>query len=738
MIFHSVFAVIIVFCIICFCTETLDLSGQKYRGNPPPEVYEILEIFFTILFSVEIFIRMIVATAWCKSEKTTPFFRDILVWFDIVSVLPLPLKVLTKNRPNLSWTEPYIKTLNVARVLRIFKVTRSFTGAKVLFQTMKAAAKPLLVSFVLLGSFSFIVAMLLFLVEPCYSTDCQFTDPLNAGYFLVVTLTTVGYGDQIPVTPAGKLVALGVAFMGSFYMAMPLAIIGAKFEEAYAAREFEDLGDGNSDAVARRIRLEGAPIAEKRDRVLRVAMKAFETVTAALGGKNSEIPRHMSGFESIGMQLASDMQACFEISLSSHLAAGQNVAKNKVVPVSDGKSQNEERPLVQRQSSRKNTSRAIQKEINKGMVDIHVAKMSGKCRDKVWLILNDPTSGKCANMVNWFQLSIVFLSIIVVFLEATPELNKYGESSRLCKQVVAYHCAQVETQRENGVADAMSMNPGCYKYFGEGSPSGNFSSYKGCFVKDTAKIEEQCSFGAPEFTRLGVTCEEPVGANATLNYPVEWREPFSTTWAEDNNLSPVCSRIQCTKNSAPDLTTEFMAVEIVFVTIFLVDIVLRFFVRRSMRKFCCSLSNAIDMAAAFTALVEIIWIPITFGDFAYEVWGNGPLFDPATFRFLRVLVSIRFISMQRHTAGLQVIHMTLKKVWRKMIIPSVFFVLFTVLFGALIFTTERETSTIAHHVGISLARVMANPCHRSKRMKNVRSAKKESTTFLMAPAIFCF
>ena len=55
-------------------------------------------------------------------------------------------------------------------------------------------------------------------------------------------MTTIGYGDQIPAPPPGKVVAVLIAFLGSFYMAMPLAIIGSKFEEAYKQRELEELG----------------------------------------------------------------------------------------------------------------------------------------------------------------------------------------------------------------------------------------------------------------------------------------------------------------------------------------------------------------------------------------------------------------------------------------------------------------------------------------------------------------
>ena len=61
-------------------------------------------------------------------------------------------------------------------------------------------------------------------------------------------------------------------------------------------------------------------------------------------------------------------------------------------------------------------------------------------------------------------------------------------------------------------------------------------------------------------------------------------------------------------------------------------------------------NNQIDVLSTVCAVGEVIWVPLsfTFNDgFKYEVWGLSTSFDPAVFRVVRVLVSIRFISMER-------------------------------------------------------------------------------------------
>ena len=60
--------------------------------------------------------------------------------------------------------------------------------------------------------------------------------------------------------------------------------------------------------------------------------------------------------------------------------------------------------------------------------------------------------------------------------------------------------------------------------------------------------------------------------------------------------------------------------------------------------------NWIDIAAVTTALIEIIGNSVDFGMAEYQVWGwmwNHST-DPGTFRFLRIVVAVRFMLQQRH------------------------------------------------------------------------------------------
>jgi len=55
----------------------------------------------------------------------------------------------------------------------------------------------------------------------------------TAMWWVVVTFTTVGYGDMNPRTPTGQVLAVLTMVCGIFFLAMPLAVVGAAFTSAW-------------------------------------------------------------------------------------------------------------------------------------------------------------------------------------------------------------------------------------------------------------------------------------------------------------------------------------------------------------------------------------------------------------------------------------------------------------------------------------------------------------------------
>ena len=217
------------------------------------------------------------------------------------------------------------------------------------YSLLPKLAKPLTVSFIVLISVMVIVSAILFFVEPCYGNDCIFTDQMNAAYYLVITLTTIGYGDQIPTSIPGRTIGALIAFLGSFYMAMPLAIIGSKFEEAFKERELAAVQKSRTRAHDLKEQLSHVSNKERRARVLRLALKLFEILEISIEASETESRFFMKTFPKKADILCNDISTLFEIAIDGNQRKISMLRRtNSVKALEELKiKKNEETPRVQ-------------------------------------------------------------------------------------------------------------------------------------------------------------------------------------------------------------------------------------------------------------------------------------------------------------------------------------------------------------------------------------------------------
>jgi hypothetical protein len=79
----------------------------------------------------------------------------------------------------------------------------------------------------------------------CYvnypADDCSLCGTMfDCFYWILTTMTTVGYGDVVPLTMVGRFITTMAMIAGVLVIAMPVSIIGQKFQELYT--EEMDLG----------------------------------------------------------------------------------------------------------------------------------------------------------------------------------------------------------------------------------------------------------------------------------------------------------------------------------------------------------------------------------------------------------------------------------------------------------------------------------------------------------------
>jgi voltage-gated potassium channel len=176
--------------------------AETYTVGPATQaVLWAIEVVIAAVFAAEYVLRL-----YGAPDRLDEFF-DLYTIVDLLSILPTLLVVLLPGA--LVLNIGFLRALRVVRVLRFYRFTDDeefFFGTVTLgtLRAMKLLLTVLTIFFVSAGLF--------------YSAEFRVNEGIrnfgDAFYFTVVTLTTVGFGDIVPQTQAGRWVTLSTILAG--------------------------------------------------------------------------------------------------------------------------------------------------------------------------------------------------------------------------------------------------------------------------------------------------------------------------------------------------------------------------------------------------------------------------------------------------------------------------------------------------------------------------------------------
>jgi len=147
---------------------------------------------------------------------------------DLLAILPFYLDLLLPHS---------LLVLRTLRVLRILKLAR-YSPALSLFEVVLLNQRRALLAALTLVLVLMTIAASLIHAAENEAQPVAFSSIPAALWWTVVTMSTVGYGDVVPVTALGKAIAGVVAMLGIFMFALPTAILGAGFTQELQKRNF--------------------------------------------------------------------------------------------------------------------------------------------------------------------------------------------------------------------------------------------------------------------------------------------------------------------------------------------------------------------------------------------------------------------------------------------------------------------------------------------------------------------
>ena len=130
-----------------------------------------------------------------------------------------------------------LRVVLVFRMVRFFKFARYSPAMRSLLDVLYNERRALFGCLVIALGTALVAASLMHLAEANVQPAKLGTIP-EAFWWAIVTIGTIGYGDVVPVTALGKLIATCTIFAGLVLMALPVGIIATAFAEQIQRRDF--------------------------------------------------------------------------------------------------------------------------------------------------------------------------------------------------------------------------------------------------------------------------------------------------------------------------------------------------------------------------------------------------------------------------------------------------------------------------------------------------------------------
>jgi voltage-gated potassium channel len=184
------------------------------------EILFYIEWFFTLIFTLEYFLRLI------SVRRPLRYVFSFFGLVDFLSIIPTYLSFIF---PSIKYML-IIRILRLLRIFRILKLSAYMGEAQVLMTALNNSSRKILVFLYTILTLVIVFGSLMYVVE---GSESGFSSIPRSVYWAIVTLTTVGYGDIAPQSPLGQFVASIIMIMGYGIIAVPTGIYSAELIKTY-------------------------------------------------------------------------------------------------------------------------------------------------------------------------------------------------------------------------------------------------------------------------------------------------------------------------------------------------------------------------------------------------------------------------------------------------------------------------------------------------------------------------
>ncbi|XP_032376726.1 potassium voltage-gated channel, KQT-like subfamily, member 2a isoform X2 [Etheostoma spectabile] len=237
-IYHAYVFLLVFSCLILSVFATI----KEFKNSSENALY-ILEIVTIVVFGVEYIIRIWAAGCCCRYRGwrgRLKFARKPFCVIDIM-VLIASVSVLAAGSQGNVFATSAIRSLRFLQILRMLRMDRRGGTWKLLGSVVYAHSKELITAWYIGFLCLILASFLVYSVEK--ESNEEFETYADALWWGLITLTTIGYGDKVPKTWNGRLLAATFSMIGVAFFALPAGILGSGFalkvQEQHRQKHFE-------------------------------------------------------------------------------------------------------------------------------------------------------------------------------------------------------------------------------------------------------------------------------------------------------------------------------------------------------------------------------------------------------------------------------------------------------------------------------------------------------------------
>lgn len=221
-IFEIVLIVTIILNIVAIVLDSIPSIHTEYAV-----LFEEFEIYSVVFFTLEYIARVysIVENPRFRHpvRGRLRYIKTPIAIIDLLAIIPFFIEFLTIDLR-------FLRIFRLMALFRMFKIARYLHALKIFRNVLRDRKEQLVLSFIFVLFVLVVISFIMFYVENEAQPE-KFSSIPEAMWWGIATLTTVGYGDVVPITSLGKFLGGIFAIVGVGLLALPAGILSSGFFE---------------------------------------------------------------------------------------------------------------------------------------------------------------------------------------------------------------------------------------------------------------------------------------------------------------------------------------------------------------------------------------------------------------------------------------------------------------------------------------------------------------------------